>query len=429
MYSLGVKLGMKVSHSVSLTNAHCEVCGGSELMVVLPLAPTPLEDEFAREIRNQPLYPVDLTLCKSCGYLHLPYRVSPSESYTDYLYESTVTAGLTSHYDAYADSIVREFALSKESLVVDLGSNDGSMLRSFQRHGVRVLGVEPARRQADAANREGLETICNFFTDSVLADIITSHGSATVITANYMFANVDGLLPFTERVAQLLSQNGVFIVQTGYHPEQFRINMFDYVYHEHFSYFSVEVLQEVFSRSGLVLVNVKSTSPKGGSIRAVATKAVVELKVQASVNSFIATERKIGITTKAYFNSLKGRLDVENAKLLAELRSLRAQGHRIAGFGASHSTTTLIYNFDLGYFLDFIVDDNPLKHGTYSPGKHIPVFGVEELRVQRIKYVVVLAWQHFDVIVARHSDILNYGVTFLRPLPTFSTSTASGVTS
>jgi len=401
-------------------NSTCEVCGSDDTTTVLSLASTPLEDQFLKRPEHQILYPVELSLCKSCGNTYLPLKVSPILSYFDYLYESKVTSGLRTHYDEYAKDIYKEYSLSPSSLVVDLGSNDGSMLESFKRLGVRVLGVEPSSRLADSANQLGLPTICSFFTELVLGKITEEHGFAEIVTANYMFANVEEVVPFTKRVARLLSKNGSFIVQAGYHPIQFKKNMFDYIYHEHFSYFTVGVIDKIFDLAGLSLVDVQVTEPKGGSIRAVGMLQSSLPKVKRSVAHFIREEHRLGIRTVKYYQDFFTRLQAQKNKLANEIIRLRASGFKFAGFGASHSTTTLIYNFGLGNFLEFIVDDNPVKHHTFSPGKHIPVFEVDALVKNDVKFVVVLAWQHFETIVNRHRTLFkNKGISLLRPLPEF----------
>jgi len=400
-------------------NSPCQICGSSSTVVALSLASTPLEDQFLREPRHQDVYPVDLALCTSCGYTFLPYKVSPIFSYSDYLYESKLTEGLRAYYDGYAGEVCAECGLSSSSLVVDLGSNDGSMLHSFKRLGVNVLGVEPSPRLANVANSLGLSTICGFFSDEIVQEIISTHGAASLVTANYMFANVDDVVSFTKRVASLLSQDGYFIVQTGYHPAQFEKNMFDYIYHEHFSYFTVGVVDKIFKLSGLLLVDVESKSPKGGSIKLVGKVNTSVTEVNNSVHSFISDEKVRGINSLDYYRNLWARLEERKRKLNAEISVIRKKGFKVAGFGASHSTTTLIYNFELSDMLDFIVDDNPAKHNTFSPGKHIPVFEVAALVEQNIKFVVVLAWQHFETIVAKHSGLIDRGISFIRPLPDF----------
>jgi len=405
-------------------DTNCRICNSNQITTILKLKDTPMEDQFVSEVNKdvlQPVYPLELAICNNCGYTFLPYIVSPEVSYTDYIYESSVTVGLRNHFNQYAKEIVEEYKVNQGSLVVDLGSNDGSMLASFKILGMKVVGVEPARVIAEKATESGVYTINDFFTDKVVSQIRTNYGSASVVTANYMFANIDDILSFTRAVTTLLEPNGIFVVQTGYHPEEFKIKMFDYIYHEHFSYFTTEVLQFIFSLCGLELIQATKTSPKGGSLRVVGQLKGGARVIGSSVNQIINEEKQSGVRNPETYKKLSSDLDAEKKKLVEKLNELKAAGKKIAGLGASHSTTTFTYHFGLGPFLDYQVDDNVLKHGRYSPGLHIPVLSTDILyKKDAPEYVVILAWQHQKSIIERHNKYLKSGGKFIIPLPEFS---------
>jgi SAM-dependent methyltransferase len=381
---------------------------------------TPLEDQFVKaenKTLTQPVYPLDLAICNDCGYVHLPYVVNLEASYSDYVYESNVTVGLRRHYDDYAKEIVKDFGISEGALVIDLGSNDGSMLDSFRRIGMNILGVEPAEAIAKQANDSGLSTINEFFTDEIASRILKDYGFVNIVTANYMYANIDNVIAFTKSVASLLKRDGIFVVQTGYHPEQMKIMMFDYIYHEHFSYFTVEVLKNIFSSCGLELIQVNKTSPKGGSIRAVGQLKNGLRPIDSSVEQLINEEHSIGIRDSKKYKHFA--LDIQNAKLqiIEKLRKLKSEGKRIVGYGASHSTTTLTYHFELAGYMEYLVDDNQLKHERYSPGYHLQVYSPEKLYEDMPDYVIILGWQHLNSIINRHKAFIQSGGKFLVPLP------------
>ncbi len=399
----------------------CRICDSSEVETVLKLNDTPLEDQFVDESRKhieQKVFPLELAICNNCGYVHLPHVINPEESYIDYLYKSGVTAGLRSHYDEYAKDIVTKYKIKKDSLIVDLGSNDGSMLASFKRQKMNVLGVEPANLIAEYANQSGVKTINDFFTDDVASQIVSNYGKANVITANYMFANIDNIVNFTKNVETLLSEEGLFVVETGYHPEQFKIKMFDYIYHEHFSYFTVGVLSYLFGQNGLKIIDVQKTKPKGGSIRIVAQKQKGSREILPSVDMVINNENENNIYTQETYKVFNDSLKELKFELTKLLKSIVSKGKSIIAFGASHSTTTLIYHFELGSYFNYIVDDNEVKHGHYSPGLHIPVFSTNKIYEDKPDYVLMLAWQHKDVICQRHCKFIESGGKFIIPLPT-----------
>lgn len=399
---------------------HCRLCSSSRIATLLHLNDTPLEDQFVSEDKKsiaQPVYPLDLAMCEECGYVFLPYIVNPEASYADYVYVSALTVGLRTHYDQYAKEIVTSHAVPEGSLVVDLGSNDGSMLSSFKRMGMKVVGVEPAKVIAAQANELGLTTINAFFSEEIVREILTKHGSANVVTANYMYANVYDVIGFTKNVAKLLTLDGVFVVQTGYHPEQMKINMFDYIYHEHFSYFTVEVLKSIFSICGLELIHVEKTTQKGGSIRAIGQGANGHKTVDASVEEHIIEEQQAGMRKVSTYQNFGKQLEIQKKQLLDKLEALKRSGRKIVGFGASHSTTTLLYHFEIAPFIEYLVDDNVLKQGHYSPGYHIPVYSTKKLYDDLPEYVVILAWQHRGSIMAKHQKYVSNGGSWIIPLP------------
>ncbi|AKH77639.1 C-methyltransferase C-terminal domain protein [Leptospira interrogans str. 2003000735] len=398
----------------------CRVCLSNRIVTVIKFKDTPLEDQFVKkEQKNieQPTYPLELAICEDCGYVHLPYIVSPEVSYEEYIYVSGVTVGLRDHYDEYAREIVSTYSISQKSLVVDLGSNDGSMLASFKKVGMNVVGVEPARTISIQANQSGIPTINDFFTENVVLKIVQDHGLASVVTANYMYANIDDIISFTKSVSKLLKREGIFVVQTGYHPEQMKIKMFDYIYHEHFSYFTVEVLKDIFLRCGLELVQVTKTLPKGGSVRAIGQLKGGSLPIDSSVTTLIEEEHRLGMRDKSVYRKFDLELEILKKQVIEKLTEFKSLGKRIVGIGASHSTTTLTYHFELRPFLEYLVDDNQLKHGLYSPGYHIPVYPSEKLYEDKPDIVVVLAWQHQESIIKKHKTFLNSGGKFFIPLP------------
>jgi hypothetical protein len=401
-------------------DALCRLCSSGNVETIIRLNDTPLEDQFVDEAHKhneQKSFPLELAICRDCGYVYLPHIISPEVSYIDYLYKSSTTSGLGSHYDQYAKDIVDRYSVHKKSLIVDLGSNDGSMLASFKKQEMNVVGVEPATLIADCANQSGITTINDFFSNEVVSEIVKDYGQAEVITANYMFANVDDVVGFTNSVESLLSDSGIFIIETGYHPEQFRIKMFDYIYHEHFSYFTVGVLAGFLSKCGLEVIDVEKTKPKGGSIRVISQSCNGKRVVKPSVKEMIANEVVNGVYNVNTYSVFSDSIQKIKKELITLLSSIKNEGASIVGLGASHSTTTLIYHFELHNFFEYIVDDNKIKQGLYSPGNHIPVHSTSKMYSDKPDYVLILAWQHQDSILKRHKKFVKNGGKFIVPLP------------
>ncbi len=411
---------MKDNNIVITEVTECAVCSSNKIKSVLKLEDTPIEDQFIEESdlgHFQSRYPLALCMCDNCGYIRLTHLVYLKERYKHFKYQSNTTVGLVEHFNKYAKNIIQDFHIPKKSLVVDVGSSDGSMLTSFKNQGMNVVGIEPAELPANYSIMSGITTINEYLTDKVVSRILKKYGFADVITANYMYANIDNLNYFTKLIESMLSENGIFIVETGYHLEQYKIKMFDYIYHEHFSYFTVGVLSHLFNRCGLEIIDAQKTKPKGGSIKVVAQKKNGSRKVSISVKDIIKEEEESGIYDAKFYREFSNSLQKIKTALINLLKGIKDNGQSIVAFGASHSVTTLIYHFELEKYISYIVDDNELKHGLYSPGHHIPVHPVESVHLDNIDYILVLAWQHKDSLLKRHKKLIDSGIKFIIPLP------------
>ena len=402
------------------TSTTCRLCGSERVESALELSPTPPGDLFLTKDRlenSKQLYPLTLALCLDCGYAHLPYLLDPVISYSNYVYETKVTVGLSNHYQEYATNVASLAGANPSALAIDLGSNDGTMLKAFRDLGLRVLGIEPNERIAEVANKNGLNTISGYFSESIATHIVQEYGKALIVTANYMYANIADVEEFTNHVKTILDPQGIFVVQTGYHPEQMKLNMFDYIYHEHYSYFTVKVLKKHFERCNLELVDVSLHKAKGGSIRAVAQHKGGRRKPQKSVGLFIKSEDQIGVHKPTAYMKFSEKLDGLKIELTALLNRIKETNKSIVGYGASHSTTTLLYHFDIGHYIDYIVDDNSIKHGLFSPGYHLPVYPASKLNSAKPEYALILGWQHRESIINRNREFLSNGGRFIVPLP------------
>ena len=413
-------MNMNMDNEKIRMDQNCRICNSNRINNVFELKPTPAGDHFvpkSKLTQTSKKFPLILALCNECDYLHLPYVLNPEASYTDYVYETQITVGLSQHYLDYAKEIVSFSGIRKGSFMVDLGSNDGTMLHAFKECGMKVIGVEPNEQIARIANQRHLETINDYFQSAIADRIVNEYGKASIVTANYMYANIDNVIEFTGNVKRLLDTEGLFVIQTGYHPEQMKINMFDYIYHEHFSYFSVKVLKQLLGQCGMELIHLGLHPAKGGSIRTIVQHLGGKRDLDESVELFIREEENAGTHDPETYIRFAEEIDRRKKKLLELIVQIKSDGHTIVGYGASHSTTTLLHHFELGGYLDYIVDDNPIKHGLYSPGYHLPVYPSQKLYEERPEYILVLAWQHQDSIIKRKMKYVNEGGKFIVPLP------------
>lgn len=400
----------------------CRACGSGDLDLVFSLKPSPVGDAYvtAEKVNvPQPSYPIDLYMCRQCGLAQLIDVIDPEILYGEYIYVTASSLGLAEHFRGYADSVIDRCRLSPGSLVVDLGSNDGTLLRPFQERGMRVLGVEPAAHIAAQASASGIKTIDKFFEPGLAKQIVAEYGHAKVVTANNVFANIDDLSSWVNAVNELLSPDGVFVFESYYLADLVQNMVFDFIYHEHLSAFSVKPIQALFGRVGLELVAVQRVSTKGGSLRYFVQRPGGPLAKDGSVVEMRALEDNMELYQKETFLAFADKINGLKEQTKKFLVQAKKEGKTIAGFGASITGTTLIYHFEIGGYLDYLVDDNPAKQGRYSPGLHLPVLPSTALYERKPDYVIVLAWRYAEPFIKKNHAYLDSGGCFVIPVPEF----------
>lgn len=398
----------------------CRLCQGRDLKLVLKIKPTPLADEYITKIylhKVQPKFPLDLMLCKDCGQTQLRDVVNPELMYTDYIYKTVSSLGLVKHFQNYAMEVLRLYKLPKNSLIVDIGSNDGSLLKAFKAKGMRVLGIDPAREIAQAATKEGIETLPEYFTLPLAKKIRKKYGPASVITVNNLYANIDDLVEFTEGIKHLLSQTGLFIFESFYILDLIKNMVFDFIHHEHLSDFSVKPISSFLIHQGMELINVKHIPTKGGSIRYTVQLKTGQYKRSPSVAKQISIETKFGLHKLQTYKHFAKKINNEKNKLHKLLSKLTKKGKVIGGYGASATSTTLLYHFDLTKKIKFFFDEYTRKHNTFSPGAHIPVLPKDHIEKLKPDYIIIFAWRYWKPIVKKNQKFLRSGGHFIAPLP------------
>ena len=400
----------------------CRMCDASDLVRVLSLTPTPPGNSFLKKSeigKSEPRYPLDLYFCNDCHHVQLGHVVDPRILYqNDYTYVSGTSAHFVRHLEDYAADMVRRFALQEGALVSDIGSNDGTCLRFFKQHGMNVIGVDPAVQIAQAATKDGIETIGTFFSHSLAQDLRKKYGPAAFITSHNACAHIDQLDDVMRGVSHWLEDNGVFVLEVGYFVDVYQNLWFDTIYHEHLDFHTVGPFDKLFSRTGMKLISVERVSPQGGSIRVIAQKMGGSLEMDDSVRDLIGLERKLGLDKPSAFDRFSQRIEAVGERLRGLLETLKGDKKSIAAYGAPTKATTLLSKFGVGgESLDFIVDDNPLKQGLYSPLSHIPVLPTEELYRRRPDFLLILAWNFADPIMKIHKAYSDQGGRFILPMP------------
>jgi SAM-dependent methyltransferase len=407
--------------------ADCRLCHSSAVEVVVPLAPIPVATPnvgaatvAGRSELAAALAPLDLYLCRDCGHLQLLDVINPEVQYNNFAYTTAISLGLTEHFGRMADAVIAHAGLAPGDLVVEVGSNDGTLLRFFKERGMSVLGIDPARAIAAAATAAGIETIALFFTDELARRIRDERGPARVVISNNTFANLDDLDDPTAGIRRLLADDGLFVFETQHGADVIRRLLVDTIYHEHLSYFLVGPLVDFFARHGMELVAVEHLTTKGGSIRGYAQLAGGPHRPDGSVVTIAAQEAADSLDSPQSYRRFVDRLAQLRQRMSGAVAAETRAGRRIAGYGASVGTVTLVNQFELGRVLDFIADDKPLTQALLGPGYRIPVVAPDALYAQRPDLVVILAWRYAEPIMAKHRRYTEGGGRFVVPWPDFS---------
>jgi hypothetical protein len=408
------------------TNYHfresCRMCNSNYLVEAMSLTPTPPGNDFLAKSelgREEQAYPLDLYFCEECHHIQLGHVVDPKILYQkNYSYVTATSAYFINHLKNYSKDMVERFDLKAEDLAVDIGSNDGTCLSFFKEKGMNVVGVDPATEIAEKATESGINTVADFFGYELAVELRKEYGAAKYITSHNACAHIDNLFDVVKGVEHWLDADGIFVLEVGYFADVYSNTWFDTVYHEHVDYHTVAPFEKLFNRVGMELISVERISPQGGSIRVMVQKKGGIIKRDDSVDELIALEAKLGLDKVETLHKFNLKINQVRDRLHNLIHLLKADGKSIAGFGAPTKATTLMAHFGLdATLLDFIVDDNPLKQGLFTPITHIPVLSADALYKMKPDYVLILAWNFAEPIMQMHKKYSEQVGQFILPMP------------
>jgi SAM-dependent methyltransferase len=373
----------------------CRFCEAPLEHLVVDLGVSPLCESFLRADQldaMEPFYPLRAEVCDRCFLVQLPAYVQPATIFTEYAYFSSYSESWLEHTRRYAEEMRRGLALDRDSLVVELGSNDGYLLKNFVQVGVPVIGIEPARNVAKVAEAAGVPTINRFFGYALATELRRDGRSADLIICNNTLAQIPDLNDFVAGIAELLAPDGHLTIEVPHLLELLAQDQFDTIYHEHFSYFSVRTLQRIFERHGLDLVDVEALPTHGGSIR-VHGRHARRATVHPRVDAMVRRERSAGLEKVSTYRSFGGRVEELKLSILEFLIGIHREGRTIAGYGAPGKANTLLNYCGIGPdLLPYTVDRNPYKQGRFTPGMRIPIEHPDRLQSDRPDIVWILPW-------------------------------------
>jgi SAM-dependent methyltransferase len=398
----------------------CIVCETRTVEQFLDLGFTALANKFLTQKElslPEPTFPLSMGFCHTCGPVQLRERVSPKVMFEDYLYISSASDTLKAHLYELSDLLVEKYHLEKEDLVMDIGCNDGTLLSGFQRHGVKTLGIDPAANLAALTNERGIERYVGFFNSETARHIVDRWGQASVITATNTFPHIPELQDFVEGIKKVLAPQGVFVIEAHYLVDLLAQGAFDTVYHEHVSYWALRPMMTLFEKNGMCIVDAERLPLHHGQLR-VSVQRKGEGQVQPNVAEILAMERNQRIDQFETYQQFAKQTQQLKQDLHRTLGELRGEGKFVVGYGAPAKGNTLLSFLEIGpEILPYIADRSPLKQGRYTPGTHIPVVSPERLLADQPDYVLLLAWNFADEVLAQQMEYKNRGGKFIIPVP------------
>jgi nucleoside-diphosphate-sugar epimerase/SAM-dependent methyltransferase len=416
-----VEQAMKDQESSFGMQEKCRVCDNVNLRSVINLGESPLANSLlsSDELgKKEEMFPLEMVYCDNCHLCQLSYVVPPEKMFSNYLYVTSTTETFKKHFASMAEKIVRDFNLKENSLVVDIGSNDGLLLKNFKERGTRVVGVEPAENICEIARKDGIDTLDGFFHEDSVEDIVKMKGKADIITANNVFAHVGNVRELVRNVKNLLKEDGAFIIEVQYLLDTIQKLTFDNIYHEHVSYFCLLSLNEFFKRQDMEVFRVEHVDSHGGSLRVYIQNMKGGHQKDGSVDEFLERERKFSLDKFVTYENFSLRISAIRDSFKKFTMDAKKEGKSIVGYGAPAKATTLLNYYQIGSEeIDYIIEDNPLKQGKTIPGVRIPIKGKESLDGELPDYIYILAWNFADEIMKNNDDYREKGAKFVVPSP------------
>ncbi len=400
--------------------SNCRQCNSKNLSIAIKLRETPPANSFVKKseiAKKQTLYPLNVYFCNNCSHLQLLDVINPDYLYKKYLYVSGTSPVFVKHFQEYFQFIKGNYF--DHGLVIDIGSNDGTLLKFFKEDGYEVIGIEPAKKIATEAITNGIPTLIEFFSKDLSERILDKYHSVSVVTANNVFAHIDNPTDFLAGVKNLIKESkGIFIFEVSYLLDVIKDKLFDTIYHEHLDYHSIISFDRFFKRNGFEIINVEHVNSHGGSIRVCTQLIGGKFNISNSVLDFIKKEKEFGLDKIEIYYDFNRKINSLGKDLNNLLHTLKSQGKTIAGYGAPAKATTLMHHFGIGPdTISFIIDDSKWKQSLYSPGMHIPIVSKNFLKEKRVDYIIILAWNFASSIIENNTDFKSSGGKFIVPLP------------
>ncbi len=399
----------------------CRFCSSPLRDTFVDLGMSPLcESYLRREQLNlmEPFYPLHVRVCRKCFLVQLEAYVSGEDIFTEYAYFSSYSDSWVEHSRRYTDLAIERLGLNEQSLVVEIASNDGYLLQHFVKRGVPVLGIEPARNVAEAAEAIGVPTLVEFFGVALAQKLVAQRGRADLILGNNVLAQVPDVNDFVGGIPLLLAPHGTVTLEFPHLARLIEGNQFDTIYHEHYSYFSLYTTERIFAKHGLRVFDVEELSTHGGSLRVWGCHRDDPRAETPRLQKLRHQEIAEGVNQLQYYADFSQRVIRTKHQLLDFLIEARREGKSVAGYGAPGKGNTLLNYCGIRTdFLDYTVDRNPYKHGRFLPGTHIPIHSPERLAQTRPDFIIIMPWNLKEEITQQLQYTREWGARLVVAIP------------
>lgn len=392
-----------------MKDKHCRFCGKELKHTFVDLGLSPVSNEYVTEEnldKGQYFYPLNVKVCGSCKLVQALEYQKPAEIFTDYKYFSSFSKSWLKHSENYVNMIVPRLGLKQDSLVFEIACNDGYLLQYFKPQNIPVCGIEPAANVAEEARKKGIEVEVEFWGEDSAKQIVKKHGKADLIIGNNVLAHVPDINSFVEGMVVALKEDGTITMEFPHLLKLMKLNQFDTIYHEHFSYFSLMTVITIFREHNLKIYDVEELKTHGGSLRIYATHTDnARYTETANVSCVLEEEKQYGldrIETYENFKDQVNKIKRESCKTIIELKE---QGAKIAAFGAAAKGNTFLNYCGIGKeSIDFVADSSVAKQGLFLPGTLIPIVEPEVICREKPDYIILLAWNLKEEL----SEVLAY---------------------
>ena len=411
----------ELKNNISYARDSCRLCLSKEIEMAVNMGKSPISEKYVKKENLENIIPkvsLNLYFCKNCSHVQLIDVVNPDFLWADFTFKTARDIKLINHFKDYVERVINVQQINDKDLILDIGSNDGTLLQCFKDKGFQnILGVDPASQIVDQANLSGIKTIKGYFNLELASKISNTNGKAKVITANNVFAHMDDLRGMVEAIKFMMNEESIFVFEVSYLLDVVKKMLIGTIFHEHLSYHSIISLKQFLNSFNLDIIKVERGPEQGGSIICYAKIKKQSNRIHNSVFELIELEKKEKLDKIETIQKMNDQLTDLKNELNKIIKKIKHENKTISGFGAARSGTTFLSYFGIGNHIDYLYDDNNEKHFKFSPGDQIEVLPTKDIDENKPDYLIILAWIHADNIISKNQNYLENGGAFLRFFP------------